>query len=62
MNDTGELIRISQEHSERIEYSTDGGKSWHIRYIKNASGEDENIETPSVLSKKTEQQEKNEKD
>jgi hypothetical protein len=36
MNNTKqELIRISNENPERIEYSTDNGKSWHIRYIGN---------------------------
>jgi hypothetical protein len=37
-----ELIRIGNENSEKIEYSTDNGKSWHIRYIRGEYREYEN--------------------
>jgi hypothetical protein len=66
MNKAEELIRISQEYPERIEYSTDRGKSWHIRYIKGASGDckalsGKNIEI-STVSSKTYHDKENEKD
>jgi hypothetical protein len=38
-----ELIRISNENSEKIEYSTDNGKNWHVRYMKGACRDCENL-------------------
>jgi hypothetical protein len=56
MNNTeAEIIRINQEDSQKIEYSTDGGKSWRIRYIKGGfrkfqNETDKNIELSTVTA------------
>ena len=35
----GELIRICPKQSNKIEYSTTSGRSWHTRYSGSSYGE-----------------------
>lgn len=39
INKGGELIRISPKQSNKIEYSTTSGRSWHTRYSTGACGD-----------------------